>query len=271
MGSLLAMLTQDPARLRCQLGRLLAAGAPVPDEQALGVATYADDAAILAKRPGGLPHLLPQLVRDVRSRSLVTAWHEAPYFDEAATDPFRFRRWVFAMDGEVRGFDRVRSALVKGLPDLLARAVRGETDREHVFALFLRELKAQGRLDDPTVAAPEAARCLGDALRALDKLGREADEPLPSQLSAVATNGRVLVAARRGRPLGYALLEGMRTCEVCELDERTADDDPRVLDHRRAKAVAISTLALPGTGVLDVPDGSVVGVGRGLDVAVASL
>jgi glutamine amidotransferase len=116
----------------------------------------------------------------------------------------------------------------------------------------------------------DAARCLAQAVRSLDRIAREADhQTRPAPLAALASNGRVLVGVRRGLPLHYALLEGISTCEVCEIDERTPESDPRRAEHRRQRGVAIATTS--GPGFLEVPDGSTVAVGRSLEITVASV
>lgn len=273
MAHLLAVLTGDPERIPCQVAKLRnQVRVGHPDEQ-LGLGHYADDRVLVAKRPASAPsHDVAQLAEGVRSPVLLALSREPGLrYEVQESDPFRFRSWVFAMDGEVEGFERIREPLVRSLPELLARQLKGTTDREHVFALLLKELKAQGRLDDPTLPAVDAARSLAFAVRALDALTREGGSNRLTPLAMAATNGRILVAARRGRPLSYALVEGFSSCEPCGL---VADGDASpaaAASHRRCKAVALATEPLAGAGFLEVPDGSVVAVGRGLDIQISSI
>ncbi len=272
MAQLLAILTDHPSLLRCQLQGLREPLA-LPAGEPIGLGTYVDDSVLLTKRPAGADaHDAAALsggthspVLFVVSRSIDGA------FDEEAIDPFRFNRWLFAMVGEVEGFGELREPLTKGLPSFLARQIHSAADREHVFALFLQELHALGRLDDPSLSAQEAARCLARAIRRLDELGRQHGHPLPSSLSVLVSNGRLMAAARRGMPLAYGLLEGMASCEACGLGEETDRDDARIRQHRQAKAVAFVTDPATRLGFIEVPDGSAVSVGRALDITVSSL
>ena len=272
MAHLLAVLTGDPERIRCQVDRLRdQVRAGHPGEQ-LGLGYYADDRVLVAKLPAGAPsHEVAELARDVHSPVLLALSREPGFrYEEAETDPFRFRSWVFAMDGEVEGFDRIREPLVRSLPELVALQLKGTSDREHVFALLLKELKAQGRLDDPTLPAVDAARSMAFAVRALDALTREGGSNRLTPLAIAATNGRILVAARRGRPLSYALIEGFSTCGPCGLDGNGGGTASVAAAHRRCKAVALATEPVAG-GFLEVPDSSVVAVGRGLDIQISSI
>ncbi|HWV39705.1 MAG TPA: class II glutamine amidotransferase [Vulgatibacter sp.] len=271
MAQILAILTDDPSLLRCQLHRIRGALA-LKEGEPIGVGSYSDGDVLLASHPAEKgPRELASLAAGIRSPALLAASRrQAGFYEEEAIDPFRFHSWLFAMSGGVEGFDELRGTLLEKVPPFIARQVRGVTDREHVFALFLRELHAVGALDDPALTAGEAARCLSKAIRALDALCGENGRTRPAPLAAVVMNGRSMAAVRRGRPLSYGLLEGMSACEICGLEEGERDE-PRRRVHRRAKAVALLTEPAAADGFIEVPDGSTVAVGRGLDIAVASL
>jgi hypothetical protein len=273
MGHLFSVLVSDPEHLRCQLHRLRGPGLLGEASQALGLGYFGDGDVLFSKRPGPLGDLDLAKVAGVRSPALIASSQPAGFvFEEDATDPFRFRRWLFAMTGEVEHFDELREPMLAAMPAYVARQILSLTDHEHVFGLFLAELRGAGRLDDLDVPAVDAARCLAQAVRDLDRIAREKDhQTRPAPLAAVASNGRVLVAVRRGQPLHYALLEGISTCDLCELDEHTPDTDSRRMEHRRLRGVAIASAALPSAGFLEVPDGSTVAVGRSLEITVASI
>jgi glutamine amidotransferase len=187
------------------------------------------------------------------------------------THPFRFRRWLFAHDGTIEGFDRVRPKLLATLPDFLRRAVAGDTDSEHAFMYFLKLLKDDAGLDDHDLDANVAARALARTVRQIEAWCREVGEQRSGRLSFVATNGRVLVATRRGGPLYYALLEGIVPCALDEIDLATAESDPRVRPHRLVKAVALATRLRQPNGFIEVPEGAAIAVSRTLQVAVTPI
>lgn len=278
MGALTAILQSDPTLLRCQLHRLaaqvlLAGGDGPPD--AYGFGYYADGSVLLGKRPTGAsaPLSLPDLVGRVDSEALLVHARRATIgkAKDENTHPFRYRRWLFAHDGTIEGFDRVKPRLVAALPDFLRRAIGGDTDSEHAFMVFLSVLKEEGRLDDLDLDPQTAGRALARTVRQLEAWGRDVGEQKPSRLVFVATNGRVLVATRRGGPLFYALFEGIVPCALDGIDLTTPESDPRVRPHRRVKAVCFANqLAQPG-GFIEVPEGSFIAVGRSLQVIVSGL
>jgi glutamine amidotransferase len=278
MGALTAILQSDPTLLRCQLHRLaaqvrLASDGRPPD--AYGFGYYADGSVLLGKRPTGAsaPLSLPDLVGRVDSEALLVHAREATIGKpkDENTHPFRYRRWLFAHDGTIEGFEQIKPRLVAALPDFLRRAIAGDTDSEHAFMVFLSVLKEEGRLDDLDLDPQTAGRALARTVRQLEAWGRDVGEQKPSRLGFVATNGRVLVATRRGGPLFYALFEGIVPCTLDGIDLTTPESDPRVRPHRRVKAVCFANrLAQPG-GFIEVPEGSVVAVGRSLQVTVSGL
>src|SRR3990172_7213536 len=129
-----------------------------------------------------------------------------------------------------------------------------------------------GRLrDDHDTEARAVGRALAQAIRDLETWSREAGASKPSTLNFVATNGRVLAATRRGRPLHYGLFEGIMPCKREGIGPQTPESDPRVRAHRQVKAVCFATNLKTPNGFLEVPEASVVAVSRTLQVGVSSL
>ena len=278
MGALVAILQSDPNLLRCQVARLdehvsLGEADRLPD--AYGFGHYGGGSVLLGKRPTGAPHLLGlrELVGQLDSEAILVHARCATVGKQKDenTHPFRFRRWLFAHDGTVEGFDRIRPKLAAALPDFLRRNIMGDTDSEHVFMWFLKLLKDDGRLDDLDLDAATAARALAGTVRQLETWGREAGIQRPSRLDLVATNGRIMVAARRGGPLHYALIEGIVPCALHGVELRTPESAPQVRPHRIVKAVAFASRLRSPNGFIEVPEGSVVAVTRSLQVSVSAI
>ncbi len=278
MGVMVAILQSDPNLLRCQVRRLedlvvLRESERLPD--AYGFGYYKGSDVLLGKRPSGAPgtYTLTQLAGGVDSEALLAHARYATVGGpkDENTHPFRFRRWLFAHDGTVEGFPDVKAQLVGALPEFLRRNLEGETDSEHAFMLFLKYLREGGQLDDLDADARVVGRALAQVTRDLDTWSREAGASKPSSLNFIATNGRVLVATRRGRPLHYALFEGILPCKREGIGPSTPENDPRLRWHRQVKAVCIATHLRQPNGFLEVPEASVVAVSRALQVNVSSL
>ena len=278
MGAVVAILQSDPNLLRCQLRRLeahtlLEDGDRLPD--AYGFGHYTGGSVLLGRRPTGAPTALslPDLVGKLDSEALLVHAGRATVgkAKDENTQPFRFRRWLFAHDGTIEGFDRIRPKLLAGLPDFLRRNLMGETDSEHAFLWFLKMLKDEGRIDDLDLDAQAAARALARTVKQIESWCREVGEQRPSRLTFVATNGRIMAAIRRGGPLHYALLEGIVPCELDAIDLSTPESDPRLRPHRLVKAVAFATRLGQPSRFIEVPEGSTVAVTRGLQVTVSPI
>jgi len=278
MGSLVAILQNDPNLLRCQVRRLeghVALREPERAPDAYGFGYFKGSDVLVGKRPSGAPAPLSllQLAGSVDSHALLAHARYATVGiqKDENTHPFRYRRWLFAHDGTVEAFAQVKPRLLSELPDFLRRHVEGETDSEHAFMLFLKHLRALARLDDHDLEARDVGRALAQTVRDLEGWSREAGASRPGGLNFATTNGRVLAATRRGRPLYYALLEGIMPCGHHGIDATTPESDPRVRPHRQLKAVCIASCLRQRNGFIEVPDASVVSVSRSLQVTVSGL
>ena len=139
------------------------------------------------------------------------------------THPFRYRQWLFAQTGTVLQFDQLRERLVASVPEFLRGGIRGETDAELLFHVFLSFLHDSGRLNDG-VGDPGPVR---DALRStvsvLDGMTAEVGGD-PGALNLIATNGEFLVGVNRSgdepaRAMRYRVFSGKNDAEHLIGDE----------------------------------------------------
>jgi glutamine amidotransferase len=126
------------------------------------------------------------------------------------THPFHHARWLFAHNGTVAGYARseeVRQRILAEIDVDLRPAVRGETDSERCFLVFLTRLRARGALDGASLSQVERA-----LLETTDAISRIADPGggKPSTLTFVVSDGRVLAASRHGKTLHVATDAGPR-------------------------------------------------------------
>jgi predicted glutamine amidotransferase len=112
------------------------------------------------------------------------------------THPFRYRQWLFAQTGTVSEFEQVRERLVASVPDFLRSGIRGDTDAEVVFHVFLSFLHDAGRLNDG-VGDPELLReALRSSLAVVDGMTAEVGADA-ARLNLMVSSGDQLVALRR--------------------------------------------------------------------------
>jgi predicted glutamine amidotransferase len=112
------------------------------------------------------------------------------------THPFRYRQWLFAQTGTVSDFEQVRDRLVASVPDFLRSGVRGDTDAEVVFHVFLSFLHDAGRLNDGEVEPPLIREALRSSLAVIDGMTAEVGSE-SVKLNLMVSNGDHLVAVHR--------------------------------------------------------------------------
>jgi predicted glutamine amidotransferase len=123
------------------------------------------------------------------------------------THPFRYRSWLWAQTGTILGFERLRERLLEAQPEFLRRNVRGETDSELFFYLFLSFLHDAGHLEaahasfEAISAALRASIALVDRLSAEEGFGQNTGDILVS-------NGERMVAVHRDGSMVYRVLRG---------------------------------------------------------------
>src|SRR3954471_13637666 len=133
-----------------------------------GVGFYQGGEILLKRRPidDRAELSIIEMTRDIRADALVAqirlATVGAPRTEN--THPFRYRQWLLANTGTVPSFEKLRGRMVESLPQFLQRNVRGETDSELLFHLFLSFLHDAGELDRPHVDHPSARAALRGAL-----------------------------------------------------------------------------------------------------------
>jgi predicted glutamine amidotransferase len=130
------------------------------------------------------------------------------------THPFQRGTWLFAHNGTVPGWEQARGPLENLIDPSLRSSLHGETDSERCFLLFLTRLRRRCPVDAALVEP--AAAALAETVELVRKVVEEAaqasaQEPPASSPEAaqasttfLATDGRLLLACRRGRTLSIS-------------------------------------------------------------------
>src|SRR5438132_1167120 len=268
LAEFLAIHQSDASLLGCVLRRLAGKVSLGESERAAGVGFFQSDDLLLRKRPlGGQPAIPEKLAEGVESEAaLICGGAAGPMtraFNEQLTLPFRFKSWLFATAGQPESLGPVRAALLKDLPDYLRRSVKGDSAVEALFFTFLSRLRDVGRLDDTDVDAVTSGRALAAAVGEAERAFEQQGKPLPP-LAAIATNGRVMAALRRGHPLLLGVIDGLIPCLRCEIGSGASDLDPRVNSHKMLRAAMfLSGPQSAPEGFREVAEREVLAVPRG--------
>lgn len=110
---------------------------------------------------------------------------------EANCHPFISSDYAFMHNGNLGGFRSIRRALMKELSDAAFDGIRGETDSEHIFAVFLDTI---GR-DTKNASASDLAAALQKTLERVIKLSRSMNADF-SYLNFAVANGQSAAACR---------------------------------------------------------------------------
>jgi glutamine amidotransferase len=277
MSRLFAFVCNDPDRVRCALApaeRLLVA-TPDPGSQGFdgwGIGFYQGGEVLLQRRPKSSmePVDLFSVARELRTDTLIGHVRQGttgPSKNEN-THPFRFRSWLFAHHGTVPSFERVREELLGQVPDFLRRNIRGQTDSEHLFHLLLAYLHDAGKLDDPHVRMETVVDAVRATMAHVDRaLVAAGHDPAQMECAAAVTNGRVLLATRRGKPVHILRIDGILDCPVCREAPQFGRDLKRI-DHEHLRSVLIVADAPPDPAppFHVLPDDHLVTVARDLTV-----
>lgn len=287
MSRLVAMVCNDPDRLRCALHPVQEALKASPDLathargfDAWGIGLYQGGEVLLKRRPQPTqgPVDFYAIAADLRTDTFIAHARTATVGDNRNenTHPFRFRSWLFAHHGTLPGFggsdparpspeqEALTNALLAEIPDFLRRNLRGQTDSELLFHLFLTRLHEAGHLDIPDVRLADAQAALQRTVLRLDRVLAEKANGRRELGALVLANGRFLLAAARGAPMLVSRTDGISDCAVC----RGQNLNMKVVSHDHLRAVLV--LADPGEVGLDafrtVPDDTLLTIARDLTV-----
>jgi predicted glutamine amidotransferase len=190
-----------------------------------GVGFYQGGEVLLRRRPLDEREIIPIAAQlaDVRSDALLGHARQATVgaLRSENTHPFRYRQWLFAHTGTVAGFPMIRERLVESLPEFLRRSIRGESDSEVFFHVFLSFLHDAGQLNQPSVDPSDVRTALRASVALFDRLSAE-EGFQPEEFNLGLTDGERLVAVHARGIMAYRQLLGKR-----DLEELLGDDGLR--------------------------------------------
>lgn len=200
--------------------RVHAKGAPL----GWGIGFYQGGEVLMRRRPldeqGTLE--VTKIVGDVRADVILGHVRHATVGALRAenTHPFRYRQWLYAQTGTLPAFDTIRERLVASVPEFLRSSIRGETDAEILFYVFLSFLHDAGRLNDAVVEPSRVRDALRATVAVVDGMASEvsADE---ARLNLCVTDGERVFALHRGEAMGVRVFQGKEDAEALIGDDLT--------------------------------------------------
>ncbi|MFO0613375.1 MAG: class II glutamine amidotransferase [Polyangiaceae bacterium] len=199
-----------------ELRRPTPTGKQAEDSCSWGVGFYQGGEILLKRRPYDDRRTIGfgELTKDIKADVLVGHIRLATVGAHKTenTHPFRYRQWLFAQTGTVPQFEALRGRLRESLPQFLARDVRGDTDAELVFYLFLSFLHDAGDLDRPSVSTESARAALRSTISLVDRLCAQ-EGAGETKLNMVVACGDYVIGVRGAGPMAFELVEGREGLE----------------------------------------------------------
>lgn len=234
------VLRVHAAVLRCQP----AGGASV----SWGVGFFQNGEVLLRRRPSDDRPVIDPIESGIELCTEAAIGHvdEAPTGTLRAEDtqPFRYRTWLFAQAGTVHGVGRIGPRLSEHIAAFLLPNVRGDTDAELCFYLFLSQLHDAGRLDTPRNDPAAVVDSLRASLAVVDRLSAEQGRPA-DDLDLMVSDGEHLFAVHRSGQMAHRTLAGRQALVALPGgEERHAERLPGI---DRARYTVVAAPAAPAT------------------------
>ncbi len=219
MCRLYAFRANEPTRVECSLVHAQNALMEQSrgDEQGLvhghgwGVADYPDGAPMVERQTWAAYHgeHFKKKAARVYARTVIAHVRRATVGEPSLenTHPFRSGRWIFAHNGTVPNFSRVRDLMLAEIDHFYRNEIDGTTDSEHIFAYLLslwRRHPEESLLD-----------LVGRGLARVVEWSAEVDPDARPSLNIVMTDGQRLVGSRLGRTLWHLEREQIFDCAIC--------------------------------------------------------
>jgi len=241
-----------------------------------GLGFYQGGEVLIRRRPiDERPEVdVAALVSDVRADVLLGHVRQATVgvLRTENTHPFRYRQWLFAQTGTVSEFERVRERLIESVPEFLRGGIRGETDAEVVFHIFLSFLHDAGLLGEGLVDAPLVRNAIRSSLAVVDGMTAELGAAA-AKLNIMVSNGELVVAVHRSdAPMRLRVISGavdadMMLGEDAQLRRKT----PELQRMRFSMAASDFDDVVPNGRWKVVPDSSIVTMLREADPRIEAL
>ncbi len=226
-----------------------------------GVATYRNHLPDVSKQAWAAYHgeHFKRAAARIYSRTVVAHVRQATVGPPSPenTHPFTYQRWIFAHNGTVPGFERVRDRLLHAMSGEHRNAIQGVTDSEHIFHFIMSRL------------GEDRSRPLIEVLRsgAAEVIAwcRAVDADANVGLNMLLSDGEQIVGTRWGRTLFYAERDGVRDCEICGF--------PHVHHNPKAdyRAIVVASEPITQERWQEVPKGSVFRISPDLRMHLSEL
>lgn len=190
--------------------------------------------------------------------------------DHLNTHPFQFGPWVFAHNGNVKGFHHKRDELMRLIDPSLQKYVLGQTDSELIFFLILTKLMRRNGLVQNNLTLRELKDCSLEAIKEITQLFgpfSEIDDAGESEtyLTFILTNGSMMLAFQGGKNLFYSTHKTLCSeRDTCSKYNKSCENE---LTEGNVNHLILASEPLQGENVWkQLPHNSFVGVNQDMEL-----
>jgi hypothetical protein len=240
--------------------------APADADEIWGIGYYADNRALIIRKPAELlsQRSFYELAPAVTSRVVLAAIEREPPSLEKSP-PYRFRRWLFASTGDLTTLGGLADRIQDKLPDFVRNEAANKGGPGLAFAMFLAELHRAGLLDDPLAAPQGLAEALGRTAQTIARLSTEANHD-PVAASYVATNGKHLLLAGSGVRIFWKEQRGLESLPEGPPDPALTDFKQIAEALKRFRAIVVARDVGTSQGWNPIESGDLYHVGANLQM-----
>jgi predicted glutamine amidotransferase len=111
--------------------------------------------------------------------------------------PFRYNQYLMMQNGGIEGFQAIKRDLINKLSDHFYQWIKGQTDSEHVFALFMQVVAAVAREKKAKdLPIRVLSNCFKETFHIIEELKKDHKIAGPSVYNMVISDGKRLIATR---------------------------------------------------------------------------
>lgn len=159
---------------------------------------------------------LEDLSRVIESRCVIAHVRAATFKNDLATincHPFKIDNFMFCHNGRISQFGKIKRKLTALLSEEFFANIKGTTDSEYLFALFMQNLNEYKTKDSVT----NMAKALRETIHTIDRLTTQYKDIDHNNLNVVITNSKQSVVSRytshkNKDPDSLYICQGMELC-----------------------------------------------------------
>lgn len=240
-----------------QAGEVLMRRRPIDDREEIDMAKFTSD----VRADVVLGHVRSATIGAVRTEN---------------THPFRYRQWLFAQTGTIAQFEQIRDRLTQSVPEFLRGGIRGDTDSEILFYVFLSFLHDAGRLNDAVIEPNVVREAIRSSIAVVDGMTAEVGGQAGA-MNLIVTNGEYMVAAHRAngstpeRRMAWRVFAGKNDADMILGDDQQLRRKTPELSQMHFVLVASDFDEEPNARWKPAPDRAILTLTRGADPQVEAL